>query len=134
MRFSKWIEAAALYCFAAAGLEVYSVVRFVRVAPGYPRLAMVLALYLLVVVWGVATGIGLLRHRNWARISIEIVAALAICQAALVLIQFLRGNPPPVPVLTWQAVSLTLGILWLVLFNLPPIERQFHPPHATTSA
>jgi hypothetical protein len=85
-------------------------------------------------IFGISTGIGLIRLRNWARISALIWGGLGIPIAFL-----MPFAPPPnaadLPPGTMQAVRwlmvfiygvpLIVGIWWLVLFNSKSIKAQF---------
>ena len=87
--------------------------------------------------WGIATGIGLLMLKGWARISIIVFAsllALSVCGAPMMLmIPF-----PPTPgadasVMTGIRIGMAvfylflgaIGIWWLVLFTRPSVKVQF---------
>jgi hypothetical protein len=92
-------------------------------------------------VWGVATGIGLLLLKGWARVSMLIFAsllALSIFGAPMMLlIPF-----PPTPgadatlmtgirigMATFYVVLGAVGIWWLVLFSRPSVKLQFSGGH-----
>jgi hypothetical protein len=113
--------------------------------PGSPMLlrAILLAsslMYLLPAVWGILTGIGLLRLKNWARISIIVFSVLLILMSAFT---GLVSLVVPIPATSnnevdplvmigirmvvgafWLAL-LGIGIWWLVFFNRSKVKEQF---------
>lgn len=111
--------------------------------PQFVRTAMLamMGLMMCVSVFGVVTGIGLIRLRNWARISALIWGGLCVFFGVLgIPIAFLMPlapppNAPELPVGTAQAlrwfmvfiygVPLIVGIWWLILFNRKSIKAQF---------
>jgi hypothetical protein len=97
-----------------------------------------MALFLGVAIFGVVTGVGLIRLRNWARISALIWAGVsAFGSASTILIVFLMPLPAPPNVapgalaaIRWiillvYGLPLLIGIWWLILFNRRPIKSQF---------
>ena len=87
-------------------------------------------------IFGIATGIGLILVRNWARVSTLIWGGLSVFFAAIgIPITYLAPNAPDLPVGTMQVVRwslvffyglpLVIGIWWLVLFNRKAIKAQF---------
>ncbi len=94
-------------------------------------------------IFGVFTGIGVLRLKNWARISALVWSGItaAICApilAFLVLIPFptLPNAPSPADVAVFvrvaagllYALPLVIAIWWLILFNRKAIAAQFAAP------
>jgi len=91
--------------------------------------------------FGVATGIGLIYLRNWARISILIWGGMLIFFGGIgIPIAFLMPipptpNAPDLPAAGTQAVRLIflaiygmpllIGIWWLILFNRKTVKAQF---------
>lgn len=89
--------------------------------------------------WGVATGIGLIRLRPWARTSTLVVAGLLLAYALPAAPMFIlmrhMGFPPDEPPGDLQGVFFVLlsicGILagialwWLILFTRPAVRAQF---------
>jgi hypothetical protein len=115
--------------------------------PGSPMfmkvlLAGVSLTYLGPAIWGIFTGIGLFRLKNWARISMIVFAVLLICMAAFsglltLVVPFPRApdravDPSVVSVIRifmgafWLAL-LGLGIWWLVFFTRSKVKAQFVP-------
>lgn len=95
-------------------------------------------LFFAVAVFGVFTGIGLLRLRNWARISALVWAGgtVFICSLALIFILLIPFPiPPTMPGLNMAAaktvivviysVPIMIGIWWLILFNQASTKTQF---------
>ena len=95
-------------------------------------------------VWGIASAVGLLRLRNWARISVIVYAAMlsVICvfsMLPLLLWQFVTPLPLPAqegvpPGMMTAALVITiafalalaaLSVWWLVYFNRAKIKAQF---------
>lgn len=96
--------------------------------------------YALVAAWGIATGIGILQLRPWARISIIVMSAMAIFVAVcgglgLMLVPFLLKQTPDVPpavikviVVVWIVallIPLAIAIWWLVLFTRARVRLEF---------
>ena len=91
--------------------------------------------------FGIATGIGLIYLRNWARISILIWGGMLVFFGAIgIPIAFLMPIPPTpnvpdLPAASMQAVRLIflamygmpllIGIWWLILFNRKTVKAQF---------
>jgi len=94
--------------------------------------------FLAVAVFGVFTGVGILRLKNWARISAMIWAALVAIFGSLSLVfaLFVPLPSPPagpsVPMLAvrvllfvFYGIPVAIGIWWLILFNRPAVRAQF---------
>lgn len=97
-------------------------------------------MYLLPAIWGIATGIGLFRLRNWARISMIVFAVALVLMAGFSgLISVFMPLPPTANshapgsvifgvrifmVVLWLSL-LGLGIWWLVFFTRPAVKAQF---------
>jgi len=88
--------------------------------------------------WGIASGIGLLRLREWARISMLVFGALLIlfCLPAAASMPFLRMPvPPDVPPAFFLAIRVVipsfylalaaLGVWWVCFFNRKAVKAQF---------
>jgi hypothetical protein len=111
----------------------------IEVSP-VPRIFQVAAIFifLLAVVWGVATAIGLLRLREWARISQLLFAGLTVLVgvSSAILVEVVSLFPNAMTAqqaqqLTRLVVALfyagvaALGIWWLYYFTRRPIREQF---------
>ncbi|MHB8484263.1 MAG: hypothetical protein ACYDCM_00830 [Candidatus Acidiferrales bacterium] len=96
--------------------------------------------YAFVAAWGIATGVGILQLRPWARISIIVMSALAIFFAVcggigLMLVPMLLSGEPDVPAaaarmgvligLAVLIVPLAIAIWWLVLFTRARVRTEF---------
>jgi hypothetical protein len=94
--------------------------------------------------WGICTGIGLLRLKNWARISIMVFGGLLAVfglfgafGALLASLITLPSSPDMNPaVLTsvrvfmvlFAMAQLGLGIWWVYFFNRATVKAQFQRP------
>jgi hypothetical protein len=113
--------------------------------PGSPVFFKVMLLwaslmYLLPAVWGIVTGIGLWRLKNWARVSMIVFSVLLILMGGFSGLMTLVIPIPATPgknmdpsVITGVRMSigafmLTLagvGVWWLVFFNRSKVKEQF---------
>ncbi len=103
-------------------------------------------------VWGVGTGINLLRLRPWARISMVIFSAFLLVVAVPGILMMLFVPLPATldatnPELTQKvmaaarvgmvmvyAILAVLGGWWIYFFNSRPVKEQFGSPDARASA
>ena len=89
-------------------------------------------------VWGMLTGVGILRRREWARISIVVFAAVLtiMCGTGTLTILFIpfpetaRTSPELMTLVrgaiaATYAVTTAVGIWWLVLFNRRSTREYF---------
>ena len=89
-------------------------------------------------VWGLISGIGLLRYRNWARISTLVWSGLAVafCGLAMLFVSSMKIPVPPnavegteqiarVLIVIIYGLPLVIGIWWLILFTRKPIVALF---------
>jgi len=92
-------------------------------------------------IFGIFTGVGLIRLRNWARISILVWGGLCVffggigVLVAFLMPQFTPPNAPELPPGTEHLMQLTLifiyglpllvGIWWLILFNRTSVKAEF---------
>jgi hypothetical protein len=89
-------------------------------------------------VWGLVSGIGLLRYRNWARISTLVWSGLAVCisGSALLFVSSMKIPMPPNAVAGTEQLArvfiaiiyglpLVIGVWWLILFTRKPIVALF---------
>jgi len=92
-------------------------------------------------IFGIATGIGLIYLRNWARISVLIWGGFSVFFGLIgIPIAFLtqfppNPNSPALPAESMQAVRcillviygipLLIGVWWLILFNRKTVKAQF---------
>lgn len=116
-----------------------------QTGPQFPSLvrnvtAGAMAFFAGLAVFGIFTGVGVLRLRNWARISALVWSgiAAAICGFGLAFLAFIplptpASSPTPVSIMTFvrvttglfYAVPLGIAIWWLILFNRKAIAAQF---------
>jgi hypothetical protein len=88
--------------------------------------------------WGIATGIGLLRLKAWARVSVLVFSGFCLVTAvfagvAISLIGPVIPQPPSAPpfssvrnvILAMMAVPGMIAIWWLVYFNVKSVREQF---------
>ena len=105
--------------------------------PDEARLGLVFgaAIFGVMAVWGITTGVGLFRLKNWARIS-QIVFSVMLALLALVSAPVLLviPTPPNVPgnfhtvmqvVASVYAAFGLLGIAWIVYFTRPKVKTAF---------
>ena len=98
--------------------------------------------YILPAIWGIASGIGLLRLRNWARVSAIVFAVLLILISAFSGLMLLVMPAFPTPSgsdaaimasvrvaigLFWLGL-LGVGVWWLVFLNRAGVKAQFVKP------
>lgn len=96
--------------------------------------------YALLAAWGIATGVGILRLRPWARISIIVMSSLTIffvvCGAlGLMLVPMLLSQNPEIPAaaarmavlvgIATMLVPLAVAIWWVVLFTRKRVVLEF---------
>lgn len=100
--------------------------------------------------FGIATGIGLILLRNWARISVLIWGGFCVFFGGLgIPVAFLvpLAPPPNAPQLTVESmqavrwimmvvygIPLVIGIWWLILFNRKSVKAQFASTATTADA
>ena len=90
--------------------------------------------------WGIAASIGLLRLKNWARVSVLVMSALAIffavCGAlGLMVVPILLSQNPGIPAaavkmvvtvgVAMLLVPLAIAIWWVILFTRKRVRLEF---------
>jgi len=104
-------------------------------------LLVVVLIYLMAAAWGIATSIGLLNLRNWARLSIIVFSVLLILMSGFSGLMLLsapmfpnpsEANPSVMAAVrilmgAFWAAQLGIGIWWLVFFNRAKVKQQFVP-------
>jgi len=120
-------------------------------SPGFFKLMMLFAalMYLLPAIWGIVTSIGLLRLKEWARISIIVFSVLLILMSGFSALMFLvipmplpPNQPAAANVMSGVHVFMTLfaaglmgiGIWWLVFFTRAGVKQQFVPVPAVVAS
>ena len=97
--------------------------------------------------WGISSGVGLLRLRNWARISTIAYGALLVGFGALLVVTVLAAPLPSLPatqfpqnpefssaafmntmrffMAAFYLVFVAIGVWWLIFFTRPRVKAQF---------
>ena len=151
MKRSGGVTAAAIVLFIGSGLLVLMaallvfssfVVQSVKEPnPLGPAIFYVEAGFLLALAgWGIATAVGILRLRSWARISILVMSGLAaammlLSSLGMLLVVPMMKQDPNMPsgaivfVMVFElillALPLAICIWWLILFSLKSVRMQF---------
>lgn len=94
--------------------------------------------FLAIAIFGIFTGVGILRRKNWARISAMVWAGITTPLCVLVLLFTLFMPSPTAPqenapsllavkvfLLLFYAIPIGTGIWWLILFTRPNVRAQF---------
>jgi hypothetical protein len=99
--------------------------------------AVAMVVFFCITIWGAFSGVGLIRFRNWARISVLVWAGVAapICVVVIAFMAFIPLPTPPDSPITSTVVRLIMVIFyggplavavwWLILFTRPRIVAQF---------
>lgn len=112
------------------------------VSPTFLKVIVMMAslVYLLPAIWGIVTGVGLWRLKNWARISIVVFSVLLILvggfsglMTLVAPIPLIPNNPVNPSIMTGVRISMGafmlslagIGVWWLVFFNRPKVKEQF---------
>ena len=126
--------------FTLVGLFIaLSTTRTAQMLPTLRLLVTVVMLaFLAVAILGIVSGVGLIRVRNWARISVLVWSGIAVpfclvAMAAMASVPLPSEQNSPIPnvvlraiVVTFYGVPLAIAVWWLVLFTRPRIVAQFH--------
>jgi hypothetical protein len=110
-----------------------------QVPPGMRAMSLaMLFIFMVCAVFGIVTGVGLLRLKNWARVSVLIWSGITVFFAGFaLLLSLIIPMPPPrnaadftiyfVRAMLFLIYGLpcAIGIWWLVLFTRKPIVAQF---------
>ena len=144
---------ALLGCsFALLGMLLVPLPKGVVTLPHAIRTAMVvmMAVMMAVSIFGVVTGIALIRLRNWARISVLVWGGLCVFFGAIGIPfafwmpHFAPPSAPELPkssqhLIMWilllvYGLPLVTGIWWLILFNRKSVKAQFTAVGLTEAA
>lgn len=147
MKRSGDVTASAIVLFLGSALVVLMAVAMIVGAAVTPlpseQRAMQFVLpifYGLLAAWGIATGVGVLQLRPWARISMIVMSSVAIfftvCGAlGIMMVPFLLQQDPNIPAgatrivvfigLIVLGVPLAVAIWWLVLFTHARVRIEF---------
>jgi hypothetical protein len=126
---------------AVAGLSVMAPPNTAALPPFAKSLSIVMMLVFCgIAIFGIITGLGVLKLRNWARISMLVWGGVMgfFCGIALAFLLFVPlpegvENSPLAPNVLRLVVSLAygvpvaIGIWWLWLFNQSSVKEQFLP-------
>ena len=112
-----------------------------RAVPMLPNVRLiataVMVSFLAVAIFGIVSGVGLIRFRNWARISALVWSGIAapfclIAMAAMIFVPLPSEQNSPIPnfvlraiVVAFYGAPLAIAIWWLILFTRPHIVAQF---------
>jgi hypothetical protein len=107
--------------------------------------ALMMVVFFSIAIWGAFSGVGLIRFRNWARISVLIWAGVA-GPACLLIVAMMAFIPLPTPqesvissafirliVVIFYGAPLAIAVWWLILFTRPRIVAQFKATAAGAS-
>lgn len=107
--------------------------------------AAMMVFFFAIAICGAFSGVGLIRFRNWARISVLIWAGITtpICLIVIAMMAFVPlPTPPDSPVTTtlirlvvviFYGGPLAIAVWWLILFTRPRIVAQFRQAPAGAS-
>jgi hypothetical protein len=122
-----------------AGLLFAPIPRPRASVPGVRSIAMIMmAVFFAIAIWGIISGVGLLRFRNWARMSVLVWSGMTT-PLTLVIIGFFLFVPFPSPpgssaaigtflrafVILFYGAPLAIAIWWLILLTRAHIVAQF---------
>jgi len=148
------VTAAAIVLFFGSGLMVLMAVAMIvgaavtSLPPEQRAMQFILPIfYALAAAWGIATGIGILQLRPWARISAFAMSAMTILFTVcggigLMLVPMVLKQDPNVPAeairivvfvgLIGLGIPLAIAIWWLVLFTRARVRVEFATRGAAT--
>src|SRR5579871_5917154 len=100
--------------------------------------AAMMVIFFGIAIWGAFSGVGLIRFRNWARISVLVWAGITtpICLMAMAVMIFIPLPPTPnsapiagefvrAMVVIFYGAPLAIAVWWLILFTRPRVVAQF---------
>lgn len=147
MKRSGDVTAAAIILFCGSGLMVLMAVVIIvgatvtSLPPEQRAVEFLMPIfYALVAAWGIATGVGILQLRPWARISMIVMSGLTIFftvsgAVGLMAVPMVLRQEPNMPAgatriivfagLILLAVPLAIAIWWLVLFTRARVRVEF---------
>jgi hypothetical protein len=108
--------------------------------------AAIMAVFFAVTIWGAFSGVGIIRLRNWARISVLVWSGIAapMCAMAILFVAFMPMPPSPNPTMLRTMIHvvtvlfyggpLAIAVWWLILFTRPKVVAQFKPVVAAVGA
>jgi len=99
--------------------------------------AAMMVIFFGIAIWGAFSGVGLIRFRNWARISVLVWAGITapVCLLAVGLMAFIPIPTSPespvsatmirIAMVLFYGGPLAIALWWLILFTRPAIVAQF---------
>jgi hypothetical protein len=99
--------------------------------------AAMMVIFFAITIWGAFSGVGLIRFRNWARVSVLVWAGIAapICLLVVGFMAFIPFPTSPespvsvtmirVMMILFYGGPLAIAVWWLILFTRPGIVAQF---------
>src|SRR5579863_4937442 len=102
-----------------------------------------MGIFFTITIWGAFSGVGLIRFRNWARVSVLVWAGIAapICLLVVGLMAFIPFPSSPesplsvtmirVMMMLFYGGPLAIAVWWLILFTRPGIVAQFRAAPAS---
>jgi hypothetical protein len=109
-----------------------------------PFMLVSVVFYLGLAGWGIATGVGLLKLKAWARVSILVFSGFMIATFGMGAVSLLfvsrlmpamPGGPPPSTIFGVAAAAMAIPILiavwWLMYFNRKSVRAQFEEYRTT---
>jgi hypothetical protein len=95
-------------------------------------------------IWGIASGVGLLLLKQWARISMIVYCCILLffTLPGMVFVWFLPFPPPPgspdnmavvikIAMSAFYGIFVAIAVAWLYFFNRKNVKDQFSPPAAS---
>ncbi|HUE41928.1 MAG TPA: hypothetical protein VMP12_00115 [Candidatus Sulfotelmatobacter sp.] len=107
--------------------------------------AAMMVVFFAITIWGAFSGVGVVRFRNWARISVLIWSGITapICLLAIAFMAFIPLPTPPdspvtntmirLVVVIFYGAPLAIAVWWLILFTRSGIVAQFRQGPAGAS-
>lgn len=107
--------------------------------------AAMMVFFLAVAIWGAFSGVGVIRFRNWARLSVLVWAGITtpICLLVIAVMAWIPFPELPEPqlsttvlrffIIAFYGAPLAIAVWWLILFTRPQIVAQFRPASAGDS-
>jgi len=156
MKRSPGVTAAAIVAFLGSGLTILMGVLVVSVGltgmsrasvpagqnfpPGFLFAVMITEslVYFAFAGWGIASAVGLLNLKEWARVSVLVFGSLtlAMCGVLAAFVWLIQlPSTPGTPSVDWRMIKAIASLIflaptaiaswWLVLFNLRSVRTQF---------
>ena len=156
---SSAVDAAAIVLFVGSAFALLLAVMMLLIPSGPLQSAAALPLrgtligmgvvYVLVAVWGVITGVGVIKRRPWGRILMIATAAIGAAFSVLgsfgaIIGPLMMASEPGLPASAARSIMITaiaimliplgISIWWLVLFTRPRVALEFSSPGPSPAA